>query len=95
MDYEFGKDTWVELVEFKKPGNCKKPCRGLSPTQIEEHKAARAAGMLPIVMDDYTQFRIYMTAVNDIRLTGQGISVCQLLAWRRELAAPYMPVFDK
>ena len=93
MDYMFAKGTWVELVEFKKPGNCKKPYRGLSPTQIEEHKAAQAAGNLPVVMDDYREFRAYMTAVSDLLLFQQGISQVQMWAHRRELAAPYMAKF--
>jgi hypothetical protein len=95
MDYSFAKDTWVELEEFKKPGNCKKPYRGLSPTQIEEHKAARAAGMLPIVMDNYGEFRRYMTAVFDLMYAAQLGRGEDILRERKTLAAPYMPAFDK
>lgn len=54
MDYIIGKDTWVELVEFKKP-------RGkLTEAQGEEHKAARACGMTPVVFDDLEAFKKYI-----------------------------------
>ena len=92
MDYMFAKDMWVELVEFKKPGRCKEKYRGLSPTQVEEHKAARAAGMLPIVMDNYDEFRIYMTAVMDLKNGCWCMDGQDILAERQRLSAPYMPL---
>ena len=88
MDYMFAKDTWVELVEFKKPGNCKKPARGLSPTQIEEHKLARKAGNLPVVHDNLDQFKDFMLAAEEkLKLGG----FCCSREIRLTYSAAFMP----
>jgi hypothetical protein len=54
MDYIIGKDCWVELVEFKAPG------KKLTPAQAEEHEAARACGMRPVVFDNVEKFKQYV-----------------------------------
>ncbi len=57
MDYGFGKDHWYELVEFKAPG------KGLAPGQKEEHNAARACGMRPVVFDNVEKFKAYIMKI--------------------------------
>lgn len=54
MDYIIGKDCWVELVEFKAPG------KKLTTAQADEHKAARACGMRPVVFDNPAAFKQYV-----------------------------------
>lgn len=65
MDYIFGKDTWVELVEFKAPK------KKLSKAQGEEHKAARACGMRPVVFDNVAAFKAYILAAEGSIDSGQ------------------------
>jgi hypothetical protein len=59
VDYVFGKDTWVEWVEFKKPKG-KRPAGQLSEDQAEEHKKMRECGMTPVVFDDVAAFKRYI-----------------------------------
>ena len=69
MDYLFGKDTWVELVEFKRPGiKCK-----LSPDQGPEHDKARACGMRPVVFDDVAAFKAYILRAEEHIANGDWV----------------------
>lgn len=54
MDYLCGKDTWVELIEFKAPK------KKLSKAQGEEHKTARDCGMRPVVFDNVDNLKAYV-----------------------------------
>ncbi len=74
-DYAFGKDTWVEWVEFKRP-KAKGVARGeLSKGQLEEHKKMRAAGMTPVVFDKVDDFKDYILNVEKIISNDQWRSI--------------------
>jgi hypothetical protein len=86
VDYIFGKDTWVEWVEFKRPKGKVARAGKLSPTQVEEHKAMRAAGMTPVVFDDFEEFKGYIQqAEREIA----DLDWTMFLVRRRRFATPW------
>jgi hypothetical protein len=83
MDYVFGKDTWTEFVEFKAPD------KTLTKAQKEEHKAARACGMRPVVFDNVEKFKAYIAEVDQYVAAGGG-----WLRLRSALARTHEPNCD-
>ncbi len=83
VDYLFGKDTWVEFVEFKRPKAKGVQPGELSADQLEEHKKMRECGMTPVVFDDFEAFKKYMTDVEKVIALGY---IQELAGTRRYLA---------